>query len=75
VKFFALPTGGREEKVMHSAYFHIPVGQRQLFLDNTGITVVENLTRTMHQPRKLGAVIRPDCSIGISIHHWQNQFL
>ncbi len=53
---------------MHSVSFHIPVGQRQLFLDDVGIAVVENLTRTMHQPRKLGAVIRPDCSIGISSH-------
>lgn len=61
-------TDGREGKIMNSASFHIPVGQRQLFLDDAGIAVAENLTRTMHQPRKLGAVIRPDCSIGISSH-------
>lgn len=53
---------------MNSISFQVPVGQRQLFLDDVGIASLENLDRTMHQPRKLGAVIRPDPSIGISSH-------
>ena len=40
--------------------FHVPVGQRQLFLDDEGIAALENLQRTLHQPAKQGAVIRPD---------------
>jgi len=39
--------------------FHVRPGQRQLFLDDYGIAKIENLTRTMHQPVKKGAVIRP----------------
>ena len=39
--------------------FHVPAGQRQLFLDDVGIARIENLTRTLHQPDKKGAVIRP----------------
>ena len=38
----------------------IPVGQRQLFLDDVGIASVDKLTRTMHSPVKRGAVIKPD---------------
>jgi hypothetical protein len=38
----------------------VPPGQRQLFLDNHGIAQLDNLTRTMHQPAKKGAVITPD---------------
>ena len=38
----------------------IPVGQRQLFLDDFGIASADKLTRTMHQPVKRGAVIKPD---------------
>lgn len=53
---------------MSSVSFQVPVGQRQLFLDDVGIAVIDGLTRTMHQPRKLGAVIRPDCSVGVSSH-------
>ena len=37
----------------------LPTGQRQLFLDDQGIKRIENLTRTMHQPEKKGAVVRP----------------
>ena len=33
-------------------------GQRQLFLDDHGIATVEGLQRKLHQPRKVGAVIR-----------------
>lgn len=36
----------------------IPVGQRQLFLDDDAIAKIEKLTRTLHQPEKRGAVIR-----------------
>lgn len=38
--------------------FSVPAGQRQLFLDDHGVHKLTNLTRTMHQPRKRGAVIR-----------------
>ena len=40
--------------------FRVPPGERQLFLDDVGISKVNNLKRTMHQPAKKGAVIRPD---------------
>lgn len=53
---------------MQSELFNIPVGQRQLFIDDLGIKEINNLVRRMHQPRKLGAVIRPDRSIGITSH-------
>lgn len=46
--------------------FDFPRGQRQLFLDDQGIAKIENLARTMHQPLKKGAVIRPDPSRGIT---------
>jgi len=36
----------------------IPVGQRQLFLDDEAIAKIEHLQRTLHQPEKRGAVIR-----------------
>ncbi len=35
-------------------------GQKQLFLDDMAVQEVQNLRRTMHQPVKRGAVIRPD---------------
>ena len=38
----------------------VPLGQRQLFLDDYGVVRIEHLTRTLHQPEKKGAVIRPD---------------
>ena len=34
-------------------------GRRQLFLDDYAISSVKNLTRTLHQPEKRGAVITP----------------
>ena len=41
--------------------FQVPVGQRQLFLDDHGIDRISALKRTMHRPAKRGAVIRsPD---------------
>ena len=53
---------------MHSELFEVPIGQKQLSLDDFGIAEIKNLVRRMHQPRKLGAVIRPDRSIGITSH-------
>ena len=38
----------------------VPVGQRQLFLDDVDLAAMNSLKRTMHQPSKKGAVIRPD---------------
>ena len=38
----------------------VPVGERQLFLDDDGIAEIHNLTRAMHRPVKKGAVIKPD---------------
>lgn len=38
----------------------IPVGQRQLFLDNEIIQKMDGLSSTMHSPVKRGAVIKPD---------------
>lgn len=38
----------------------LPVGQRQLFLDDEGIAKIDGIHRTMHQPKKRGAVIVPD---------------
>lgn len=35
-------------------------GQRQLFIDNYNIEEMSGITRTMHQPVKKGAVIRPN---------------
>ena len=44
--------------------FEVPAGQRQLFVDDHGVAEVENLVRTLHQPSKKGAVIRPDFTRG-----------
>lgn len=41
------------------ASFRVEVDERQLFLDDAGIESIDGLQRTMHRPRKLGAVIRP----------------
>ena len=38
----------------------VPIGQRQLFLDDYGVAKTRGLQRTMHQPEKKGAVVRPD---------------
>ena len=40
----------------------IPAGQRQLFLDDDAIAMIEHLQRTLHQPEKRGAVIRSSSS-------------
>ena len=44
--------------------FTVPVGERQLFLDDVGIAKMVDLKRTMHQPDKKGAVIRPNLETG-----------
>lgn len=41
------------------APFLVPTGQRQLFLDDVGLSATNNLKRTMHRPVKKGAVLRP----------------
>lgn len=48
----AAPVSGAET-------FQVHAGERQLFLDDLGIAKLEGLTRTLHQPAKKGAVIRP----------------
>lgn len=35
-------------------------GQRQLFLDDYAVEEIQGMVRTMHQPEKRGAVIKPD---------------
>ena len=45
---------------VEESMMEFPAGQRQLFLDDSGIEHVEGLTRTMHFPVKRGAVIVPD---------------
>ena len=42
---------------------HVASGQRQLFLDDHGIESLEGLSRTVHQPDKKGAVIRPEAGL------------
>jgi len=44
----------------------MPVGQRQLFLDDDDIAQMTNMTRSLHQPSKKGAVIRPNVERGES---------
>ena len=57
--------------VIHQAHsgdtdFRVSRGERQLFLDDHGIAALDNLKRTMHQPKKKGAVIRPNWHLGVS---------
>ena len=54
----AVPIHAREESAM------VPIGERQLFLDDYVIAEINGLTRTMHQPAKKGAVIRPNWKWG-----------
>ena len=56
----AAAAAGGDPKANNEAAFRVPTGERQLFLDDYGIASIENLTRTMHQPAKKGAVIRTD---------------
>jgi hypothetical protein len=46
--------------------FSFPAGQRQLFIDDWGVAKTESLAKTLHQPVKRGAVIRPDTSKGVT---------
>jgi len=43
---------------------HVPIGQRQLFLDDHDIGAMENVTRRLHSPERKGAVIRPNVDRG-----------
>ena len=45
---------------MPSDSVRIPSGRKQLFLDNHVLARLERVKRTLHQPQKYGAVIRPD---------------
>jgi len=44
--------------------FDVSLGQHQLFLDDHGVVQIAKLTRTMLQPDKKGAIIRPDQNMG-----------
>ena len=44
----------------HADKFTVIHGKRQLFLDDYAVQEVSGLVRTMHQPEKKGAVIKPD---------------
>jgi hypothetical protein len=46
--------------------FVLPLGERQLFLDDVDVADTRNLTRTMHRPDKKGAVIRPAASLPVN---------
>ncbi len=48
------------EPVDNEVAFRVTPGERQLFLDDVGISKIVNIKRTMHQPTKRGAVIEPD---------------
>jgi hypothetical protein len=55
-----------------SAPFEVRTGQRQLFVDDTGVSRLDNLTRTLHQPAKKGPVIRVDPGLsGLEQHSIQ----
>jgi hypothetical protein len=58
--------GANHQAHAGEADFRVPKGQRQLFLDDHGIAKLENIKRTMHQPDKKGAVIRPNWQLGVS---------
>lgn len=40
--------------------FHVPLGERQLFVNQVGTQQIDQLARTLHQPRIKEALIRPD---------------
>jgi len=46
--------------LLHASFVDIAPGRRQLFLDDYAVDTMENLTRTLHQPDKKGAVIKPE---------------
>ena len=55
-----------------STRFEVRPGQRQLFVDDVGVSVLENLIRTLHQPAKKGPVIRVDPGLsGLEQHSIQ----
>ena len=53
-----LLSSGRGTPSSTAPVFRVPLGERQLFLDDHGIGQIDNLKRTLHQPEKRGAVIR-----------------
>ena len=56
--FLAVCVVGTHAEESEADTVRVPVGQRQLLLDNHAVARIENLRRTMHRPRKRGAVIR-----------------
>src|SRR5258708_6586834 len=46
--------------------FEFPRGERQLFLDGRGVANLQKVAKTLHQPLKRGAVIRPDPLRGVT---------
>ena len=49
----AVPIHAQKEVII------VPIGERQLFLDDYLVAEINSLPRTRHQPAKQGAVIRP----------------
>ncbi|MCA9450387.1 MAG: hypothetical protein KC931_24910, partial [Candidatus Omnitrophica bacterium] len=52
--------GGPSGTQSVSEVLTLPIGERQLFLDDRVIDTTANLVRTLHQPEKKGAVVLPD---------------
>jgi len=61
---FALLLSATYSAALENDTIDVPLAERQVFLDNYVIAQLENLERTMHQPMKKGAVIRPDPALG-----------
>jgi hypothetical protein len=57
-------TAASRETSSASPALQDPARHRQLFLSDTCIEKMSGLKRTLHQPRKLGPVLRPDRSQG-----------
>lgn len=49
---------GMTSALATAAEIEVPAGRRQLFLDDEIVAELQGLKRTLHAPRKLGAVIR-----------------
>ena len=60
VSIFCLAICAPSDSFATDAPFKVVAGQRQLFLDDAVIERIEKLARTMHQPTKRGAVLKPD---------------
>jgi hypothetical protein len=46
--------------MMTTRPFQVPLGERQLFLDDHGVAAIQKLERVLHPPEKKGAVIELD---------------